>query len=279
MTRWRLWVVCGAALLTVAGPHGQAIVGRPLTIAPDSAGATRDWGTIVDRMVRGDELRVQLERTDTLVAGRSVEQLTQYYKGLRVWGGGVSRQFDGASLVSVFGTVYQGLDLNVAPAISRDAARETLEALGGTLLLPDREPELVVLPSDDGVLTLAWIGEVMLRRDIVRFFLDAATGRIVRRYSMAQRQAANAAIGSGTGVLGDDKKVSATAVSGTFLASDPLRPPAILTYDMKGDVNRSLRILTNLTPLTTADIASNTSNSWNDAAVVDAHAYAAYTYD
>jgi bacillolysin len=279
MIRWRLWLASGAALLTVAGPHGQGIVGRPLTIAPDSAGATRDWGTIVDRMVRGDELRVQLERTDTLVAGRSVEQLTQYYKGLRVWGGGVSRQFDGASLVSVFGTVYQGLDLDVAPAISRDAARETLEALGGTLLLPDREPELVVLPSGDGALTLAWIGEVMLRRDIVRFFLDAATGRIVRRYSMAQRQAANAAIGSGTGVLGDDKKVSATPMSGTFLASDPLRPPAILTYDLKGDVNRSLRVLTNFTPLVTADIASNTSNNWTDAAVVDAHAYAAYTYD
>jgi bacillolysin len=73
--------------------------------------------------------------------------------------------------------------------------------------------------------------------------------------------------------------VSATAMSGTFLASDPLRPPAILTYDLKGDVNRSLRVLTNLTPLVAADIASNTSNTWTDAAVVDAHAYAAYTYD
>jgi thermolysin len=279
MTRWRLLLACVTAVLAVAEPHGQVITGRALTIAPDSAIATRDWGTIVDRMVRGDELRVRLERADTLLAGRSVEQLTQYYKGLRVWGGGVARQSDGASLVSVFGTVYQDLDLNVAPAVSRDAARETLEALGGTLLLPDTEPELVILPSGDGALTLAWVGEVMLRRDIVRFFLDAATGRIVRRYSMAQRQAANAAIGSGTGVLGDDKKVSATPTSGTFLASDPLRPPAILTYDMKGDVNRSLRVLTNLTPLVTADIASNTSNHWTDAAVVDAHAYAGYTYD
>jgi bacillolysin len=279
MTRWRLWLACGAALLTVAGPHGQAIPGRALNIAPDSVVATRDWGTIVDRMVRGDELRVQLERTDTLVAGRRVEQLTQYYKGLRVWGGGVARQFDGANLVSVFGAVYQGLDLDVAPAISRDAARETLEALGGALLLPDTEPELVVLPSGDGALTLAWIGEVMLRRDIVRIFLDAATGRIVRRYSMAQRQAANAAIGHGTGVLGDDKKMSATAMSGTFLASDPLRPPAIVTYDMRGDINKTLNILLNRLPLVPADVASNSSNNWTDAAVVDAHSYSAYTYD
>ena len=84
MTRWRLLLACVTAVLAVAEPHGQVIAGRALTIAPDSPIATRDWGTIVDRMVRGDELRVRLERTDTLVAGRSVEQLTQYYKGLRV---------------------------------------------------------------------------------------------------------------------------------------------------------------------------------------------------
>ncbi|MGH9140596.1 MAG: M4 family metallopeptidase [Vicinamibacterales bacterium] len=278
MGRWRYLLVGVAGVLAVAGAHGQTIGGRALTIVPDSVNATRDWGTIVDRMVRGDELRVRLESADTLVGGRSVEQLTQYYKGLRVWGGNVARQFEGVTLMSVFGTVYQGLDMDVTPAISRDAARDALERQGGTLLLPETDPELVVLP-DAGTFQLAWVGEVMLRRDIVRFFLDAKSGQIVRRYSMLQRQAANAAIGHGVGVLGDDKKVSATAASGTFLASDPLRPPVIVTYDMKGDVNRSLAALTNRTPLVTADIASNSLNNWTDAAVVDAHAYAAYTYD
>ena len=136
----------------------------------------------------------------------------------------------------------------------------------------------MVLP-DGGSFRLAWVGEAATRGDIVRFFVDAATGQIVRRYSMRQRQAANAAIGHGTGVLGDDKKMSATAVSGTFLASDPLRPPVIVTYDMKGDINRSLNVLINRTPLVTGDVASNPQNTWTDAAVVDAHAYSAYTYD
>ena len=197
---------------------------------------------------------------------------------MQVWGGSVARQFDGTSLVSVFGTIYQGLDIDVAPAVSRDAAGVTIENQGGTLLLPDTEPELVVLP-DGGSFRLAWVGEAATRGDIVRFFVDAATGQIVRRYSMRQRQAANAAIGHGTGVLGDDKKMSATAVSGTFLASDPLRPPVIVTYDMKGDINRSLNVLINRTPLVTGDVASNPQNTWTDAAVVDAHAYSAYTYD
>jgi bacillolysin len=278
MSRWRYLLAGIAGLLAAAAPHGQTLGARAVTIAPDSAIAIRDWGTVVDRLVRGDELRVRLERSDTLVEGRRVDQLTQYYRGLRVWGGSVARQFDGFSLVSVFGTVYQGIDLDTAPAIDRDAASKRFEALG-TLLLPDTEPELVVLPQPEGTFRLAWVGQVMLARDIVRAFVDASSGQVVRRYSVAQRQAAKAAIGHGTGVLGDDKKVSATAASGTFLASDPLRPPVIVTYDMRGDINRSLNALANRAALVTADIASNTSNNWTDAAVVDAHAYSAYTYD
>jgi len=178
----------------------------------------------------------------------------------------------------VFGTLYPDLDLDVAPALDRDAARAALEALGGALMQPDTDPELVILPQDGGP-RLAWTGSLMLRRDFIRAFVDAGTGRVLRRYSVMQRQAANAAIGHGTGVLGDDKKMSATAASGTFLASDPLRPPVIITDDMKGDLTRTLNVLLNRIPLVTADVASNTSNTWTDAAVVDAHAYSAFTYD
>jgi bacillolysin len=275
--RWKALLVILAALLVSAGPHGQNGT-RALRIVPDSATAVGDWGTIVDRMVRGDELRVRLTRADTMVAGRTIEQLSQFYKGVRVLGGTVARQFDGSNIVSVFGTIYQGLDLEVTPGLNRDAAGRALEAVGGTLLVTDTDPELVILPQDDGFV-LGWTGAVMLRRDIVRVVIDATSGRVLRRYTAVQRQAANAAIGHGTGVLGDDKKVSATASSGTFLASDPLRPPSIVTFDMKGDLNHTLNVLDNHTPLVTADVASNTSNAWTDAAVVDAHAYAAYTYD
>src|SRR3954471_16802658 len=148
MTRWRSLLAGIAGLLFAAAPHGQTLGGRALTIVPDSAVGVRGWGTIVDRMVRGDELRVRLERSDTLVQGRCVDQLTQYYKGLRVWGGTVARQFDGFTLVSVFGTVYQGLDLDATPAIDREAASRTLARLGA-LLLPDTEPELVIVPQDN----------------------------------------------------------------------------------------------------------------------------------
>ena len=77
----RIWpLACLAGLLAVAGVHGQTpapAIGRALTIVPDSVTATADWGTIVDRMVRGDELRARLQLSDTLIAGRSIEQLMQ----------------------------------------------------------------------------------------------------------------------------------------------------------------------------------------------------------
>jgi bacillolysin len=281
MTTRLTWsAACLASLMAVAALQGQTRDGRGrlLTIVPESIGAVRDSDSLVDRMVRAGELRVRLERDDTLVAGHRMEQLAQYYKGARVWGGDVTRQFDAAGTVSVFGTVYQNIELDTTPGLSIDAAAAALGRLG-TLLNPTTEPTLVILPADGGAFTLAWVGQVFTRRDVVRIFIDATTGQVVRRYGMLQRQAANAAVGHGTGVLGDDKKVSATPMSGTFIASDPLRPPAINTLDLRGDLNRALDILGNARSFVTADIAANPSNDWTDAAVVDAHAYAAYTYD
>ncbi len=109
-------------------------------------------------MVRGDELRVRVERGDTLIAGRSVEQLTQYYRGLRVWGGSVAREFDGHNLVSVFGTIYQGLDLDVAPAMSRDAARAALEAQEARCCSQTPNQSWSSCQQDGGTSELAWIG-------------------------------------------------------------------------------------------------------------------------
>ena len=280
MKRATWLVVCLIGILAVA-LHGETESGRGqlIRIVPESAGSTRDWDAVVDRMMRNNDLRLRLERSDTLIAGRRIEQLVQYYKGTRVWGGDVSRQLDGAVAVSVFGTVYQGIELDVDPAVNRESAAARLESMGGTLLVPDTEPELVIVPADGGGFTLAWVAQAMMHRDVVRFFIDAKSGLVIRRYGMLQRQAANAAIGRGMGVLGDEKKMSATPLSGTFIASDPLRPPSIVTYDMKGNLDRAINVLNNLRPLVTADIASNSSNDWRDSAVVDAHVYAAQTYD
>ena len=54
-------------------------------------------------------------------------------------------------------------------------------------------------------------------------FLDATTGELLREYGDIQKQVA----GTGTGVLGDQKKISVAPSGSGFTTSDRLRPPAI----------------------------------------------------
>ena len=255
--------------------HAQS---RTLRVAPATASDVRDWDATAARMLRANELTVRIRRDDTLLPGRTIEQLDQFYRGLRVWGGGVSRQMDGPTAVSLFGTLYTSIDIDVTPAKSQTDAIAAIERISGGHVTADHLPELVVLPSDTGF-RLAWVADVMTRKDLVRLFVDANDGRLLRRYGTIERQAAGSAVGHGIGVLGDDKKVSASSLGGAFIASDPLRPPVIITYDMRGNSDRALDVLIGAKPLVPADVASNPSNNWTDAAVVDAHAYSAYTYD
>jgi thermolysin len=280
MRQFRWLGVCAAVALAVwvRIGHAQTTGMRPLRIVPDSASAVRDWDNVIGRMIRAGELRVRLQRDDTLLAGRTIEQLAQFHKGIRVWGGNVSRQLDGGRAVSLFGTVYEDLDVDVTPVLGPDAAEATLTRFG-PLLNPASELELVILPDADGV-TLAWMATVRMPADVERLFIDARSGAVVRRYGRLHRQLpATSALVRGVGVLGDEKKVSVMPLAGTFVASDTLRPPVIETYDMRGNLDKTLAVLLNLIPLVSADLAANSSTNWVDAAVVDAHAYAAYTYD
>jgi hypothetical protein len=65
-------------LWVVAGGQGVKTQVRTLTVAADTLTSTRDWDNIVNRMVRTTELQVRLEREDTLVQGRTIEQLDQF---------------------------------------------------------------------------------------------------------------------------------------------------------------------------------------------------------
>jgi hypothetical protein len=159
---------------------GQA---RALTIAPTSLNGVRVWDDTINRMVRTRELRVRQERAYTLVVGRSIERLAQYRRGVRVWGSDVSRQVDGTSAVSVFGTVYEGLNFDVTPTLDRDAAVTRFASIGGSLLTPATEPELVILPADGGAFRLTWMATVRTPTDVVRFFIDASSGPVVMRSS------------------------------------------------------------------------------------------------
>lgn len=282
-TRWAVIVAGVAVAATPLLGEGPARAAEPrrAVVAAATDGAGLDlWGPRVAALERSGGLRVRQEREDTMLPGRRHERLEQLHRGLPVWGGEVARQSDDAGVLTVFGTFYEGIEIDARPTLNETAGRRAVLAAGrGEALFPD-EIELVVLPREQGdavSYALAWRGRVVRLPDVRMVFVDAHSGETLLEYSDFQTQSA---VGTGTGVLGDAKKMSVSSVTGSFLAQDALRPPAIHTLDMKGNPLRIDAIFARFpSAIATSDYAADTDNTWTDGGAVDAHAYAGYTYD
>jgi bacillolysin len=246
---------------------------RPLVLAVTRATSSdlRAWDLQVDQMVRARTLRLRTSDRDSLLPDRQHERFDQFYRGVRIVGGDLTRQTAPDGTVSLFGTVHDAITMDVTPAYSvADAAQRIATASGGVLV--GANPELVILPLSDGY-HLAYAGEVFVDTEEFRVFLDAKSGDVLQKYSAFQND-----VGSGTGAYGDLKKVSSTATGGAFVADDKLRPAEITTYDAGGNLTRASLLLAGVPPVA-SDIATSTNNTWTDPTVVDAHVYAGWYYD
>ena len=269
-------MVLGVAwLLAAQNPAAQRRSGL-VAVTSQDRGALREWDGTLDAMVRSGELTTRIVRQDTLMEGRSHQRYDQYVDGIRVAGGDVVRQTANGVTESIFGRVYDVGGLNTRPALSEDDARGRFEQLSGRELPPSRSIELVILPKDDGRFALAYVTHVRTADGWMLTYLDAQTGDVVQQYNDLRRQSA---IGSGTGVLGDTKKISTRRASGRFLADDTLRPPRLITYDMQGNLLRTDLFLDGFYVPTTNDVASDTDNVWTEPANVDTHVYLGWVYD
>jgi bacillolysin len=265
--------VVAAAILFPLHPSAQDGSGRR-TIATSDARSLRAWDSQITRMLRDGQLRSRGEVADQMIEGRSHERLDQIHRGVRVFGGELVRQSQGGQTVSVFGDLYAGIGIDVEPTISAEYAAGIVAGLTGVTVGPELAPELLALPKDDGAYVLAYRLRVLAADDLTVYFIDAGTGDVALQYSDLQTT-----VGTGKGVYNDTKKLSTTARSGTYLAIDLMRPPAIYTYDMKGSLTRTQLYLNGLVTLNDSDVAADTDNDWSDSAAVDAHAYAGWTYD
>ncbi len=255
---------------------------RMNAVAATSRTAVSEWDQRIAALSTRGDLRVLSTREDTMLAGRIHTRYAQVYKGVPVWGGELVRQEDTAGTLTVFGNLYEGIDIEPRPTLSEAAARRTLEAVhqGGRLF--PAEVDLVVLPlsaeAEAMTFVLAWRGQILTGTDARVIFVDAHSGAVRLDYTDRDTQTA---VGKGTGVLGDPKKMSVTGVGATFQAQDALRPPTLQTLDMKGDPLRIESILIPAFPNTIrpTDYAADADNDWTDGGVVDAHVYTGYTYD
>jgi Zn-dependent metalloprotease len=272
-----LLVVLGVSVLAAQGPATPRIPYGRIAVTSQNVSLLREWDINIDSMLRSGELRRRNVRRDTMLSGRVHERYDQRWDGLRVVGGDIVRQIRNGSTQSIFGQVHPVAGVRTDPALDEEAARAILQRLTTREVPADRRLELVILPREDNTYTLTYETHIWTADGWMKTYLDAHTGDVVLQYNDLNTQAA--AVGTGTGVLGDRKKISARALSGRFVADDALRPPTLITYDMQGNRQRTDAYLDGVYQPTTSDIASDTDNVWTDGANVDAHVYLGWTYD
>lgn len=292
----------GLALVTLPSvPHGQSAA-RPLKIAATTSAAALDWDRQIGRFLDAGTVRLTKSREDTLLPGRVHDRFDQYYGGVRVFGAQLVRQAEGGRAISVFGSIHPDIALEAVPALTREQAiARAVAATGGESMSfagSTSETELLVLPrgsagvggddadgqgadgqgagGDARSYVLAWSVPVATRSDVLRLFVDAQSGAEIARQSRLVRQTA---VGNGRGVRGDEKKISVNRVGGAYFADDHHRPPSLVTLDLRGSFQRTIRMLDGFVAPAQSDIATDTDNDWTDGATVDAHVHLGWTYD
>ena len=275
-SRRALLSMCAAVAIPALAVAGE----RSARVEASSREALREWSGRVDRLLASGELGVRLTRDDTMIPGRRHERLAQFHRGVPVFGGELTRQSDASGTLTVFGTLYEGIEVDGAPRLGPADAEARLAARGGRPFGARGGPELVVLPLEGGGYRLAYRIRAFFEEslDVRQSFLDATTGELLREYGDIQKQVA----GTGTGVLGDQKKISVAPGGSGFTTSDRLRPPAISSYDFRFNLNRLILFLNadgSPSNLTSSDLGTDGDNVWTDGALVDAHVYSGYVYD
>jgi len=266
-------ILAGVVLLLGARP---ALAASRVSIAAVTPAELHAWEGRLQALVRDGTLSLRSSDQDSLLPQRRHQRFTQLHRGVPVFGGEVVVQSDASgSAVSIFGDLFDGGEIEVRPALTREDVLVRLRQLGAVPFDDPRAPELVVLPLAQQTPRLAYRARVQREGDLRVMFLDANDGRTLRDYSDLKTQA----VGSGIGLLGDRKKVSSTLSGEAYLALDGLRAAPIKTFDLRGDDEKFLGWLAGRQAITPDDMAVDTDNLWTDGEIVDAHVHTGYLLD
>ena len=272
-------IPCAAiAALVFAGSSritGQAPVetGRPIALAAaeDTLPAALER---VDAMLTSGELNISQLNDDTLIPGRAIERLGQYYEGLPVFGGHVVRQMDGRAVVSVTGRLYESLALDVNPSISPERASAVAVAAVGSGANVRGDATLGILPVENGY-RLVYRMKVLSDWAIRDVYVAADSGDVLLSVNGIHTQAA---VGQGSGIFGTLRKMSTNQTSSTYQAVDKLRPAEAFTLAFPGTPAR-LNLFLQTLVLFNSDVATDSDNVWTDGPTVDAHVSQGFVYD
>ncbi len=289
-TRLLAGATAGAVIALVTSSTAQLQIRREvLTLAAggvSSLAELREADSLVDRLRRERTLRLTASEDDRLIPGRTHERFGQFHAGMPIFGAEITRQTARGVTVSLFGRLHLGIDIDTTAALSADEAVRTIERLGNLEPGGSTPPRLVVLPDREraGVYRLVYEAQAFTGTQLMAYFIDATSGELVWSYDNLKTQQPaldcdQCTIGEGLGVKSDPKKMSVRTVGGAFLAHDQLRPADVFTFDMRGDLSRTIEVEAGTSPLFDADLATDTDNLWLDGASVDAHVGMGWTYN
>jgi len=262
----------GIALAAILSPGiaGAQTLRSARTLWVSDAAEVPAMAQEVEAMLRAGRLVAARTQRDGQIPGRSHERLNQYHGGVRVFGGQLVWQKEGGLILSVTGSLYDGVDVDTTPSLSADAAAQKTLAGAPSARVVGRI-ELVILPLADRYV-LAYYLHLRGPDRLDAVFVDAGSGATVLKYDDRRSQSV---VGLGVGTWSDEKKMSVQAAAGTNRAVDVLRPFGIRTYDVGYDFESWFFYEAE----TDNYLATDSDNEWRDGAVVDAHAYSGYTYD
>lgn len=243
---------------------GDARGGPGRSVLATSGGRAEALSRSMDREISKGNLRLALTQNEDGGA-RVHERYDVFAKGLQVWGAQLLRHRLNGQVYLVNGELHSAVDVDVTPTVSPEqAARMARTGLVDPAFRLAGSAELFVFPAADGYHPAYRIAYAKFGSRIVTF-VDAKTGGILFRFEELQT---SAAIGIGTGVLGDTKKMSTDLENGTYYAIDLMRPAQITTGDIRHAESGTIFYVT------------DSDNSWtSDGTVVDGHTYLGWTYD
>ena len=265
----------GAVVAVLLSASAAVAQGNPglITLSIGSGSdpvAVAEADALIARMIQDGQLVLQASHGDTQLPGRQHEGFSQYVSGVPVHGASLSRQTQGGTTVSIFGTVYTGIDITLSPTLSMGEVHTLIEQRSVVALLPVAQP-LTILPTLDGDYALAYR---VTATNAVTYFVDAHDGQVLMEVDEKRDQSE---IGFGRGVSGDAKKVSATRVGAGYEAQDQLRPASILTLDTRGSAQSLVRLVNGT--LLQSDVATDADNTWTNPGIVDTHVHLGWSHD
>ena len=182
-----------AALSADSGQSATSVDARRhrslLLVDARDAASRAAWNERVDQMIATGVLRLRETVDDPQVPGRRREQLAQMHQGVPVFGGALTRRWEGREPSAIYGTLYTRIEVDVVPRLMPAEAASRLQSAYGLPPAAAQAPELIVLPTEPGAYRLAYRLRVVTRDDAVMYFVDANTGEGLLEFSDLRRPA------------------------------------------------------------------------------------------